>query len=66
MVEELRIPFRDFYLFVACQAWPAPGVAYTYEELGEKGPRVQKARNKYRSSDAFLATTTNQYSFCSF
>ena len=55
MIEELRALFHDFYLFVSYQTGLEPEVVEMYEKLRETDPRVQVARNKLQSSDAFLA-----------
>jgi hypothetical protein len=55
IIEELRTLFHDFYLFVFYQTGLEPEVLDMYEKMRETDPRVQEARSKLRSSDAFLA-----------
>src|SRR6266850_3915382 len=55
MIEDLRALFNDFYLFVDYWEGPRPEVDAMYEEMREENPRVQEARKKLQSSDAFLA-----------
>ena len=55
IIEELRALFHDFYLFVVYQTGLEPEVVEMYEKSRETDPRVQEARSKLQSSEAFLA-----------
>jgi len=55
IIEELRALFHDFYRFVFYRTPPEPEVVEMYQKLRETDPRVQEARSKLQSSDAFLA-----------
>ena len=55
IIEELRALFYELYRFVFYQTGLEQEVVEMYEKLRETDPRVQDARNKLRSSDAFLA-----------
>jgi len=55
IIEELRVLFHDFYRFVSYRTSPEPEVVEMYQKLRETDPRVQEARSKLQSSDAFLA-----------
>src|SRR6266850_2808578 len=55
MIEDLRALFNNFYLFVDYREGLQPEVDAMYEEMREENPRVQEARKKVQSSEAFLA-----------
>jgi len=55
IIEELRALFYDLYRFVSYRTAPEPEVVEMYQKLRETDPRVQDARDKLQSSDAFLA-----------
>ena len=55
LIDELRALFNDFYLFVVYQTGLAPEVTEMFAKKREEDPRVQEARRKLKSSDAFLA-----------
>jgi hypothetical protein len=55
ILEELRALFHDFYCFVSYRAPTEPEVVERYQKLRETDPRVQEARGKLQSSEAFLA-----------
>ena len=54
VIEDLRAPFNDFYLFVDYWEGLKSEVDAMYEEMREENPRVQEARRNLQSSDAFL------------
>ena len=55
LIDELRALFNDFYLFVLYETGLAPEVVEMFAKKREEDPRVQEARKKLKSSDAFLA-----------
>jgi hypothetical protein len=55
IIEEFRALFNDFYRFVSYQTGLEPAVVEMYDKMRETDSRVQEARSKLRSSDAFLA-----------
>jgi hypothetical protein len=55
LIDDLRALFNDFYLFVSYQTGLALEVVEMFAKKREEDPRVQEARKKLKSSDAFLA-----------
>ena len=58
IIEELRVLFHDFYRFVSFRTPEVtePEIVETYQKWRETDARVQEARSKLQSSDAFLTT----------